>query len=225
MPAVRKPSVHPNRWQLSGWVLGSPEFIQQAHAVLRSGFEKVARRPSAWRESNGEVGPVQALQPSDFLLFEGVGIEISRATTEGEWGGKQLRALEESLKAMPGWGQGFAVVLAAWVGFPLYANSVEASPRGHIFTPEVEYPSCFRTSDLNFGDALRETIQAQAIESVKTQAGQDFTGSADELAHAALLAKVTDYARRSPIWSLARERALAASLPTVSARSGYKPRF
>ena len=221
MPAVRKPSVQPNQWQLSGWVLGSPGFTEQAHALLRSGFEKIARRPSAWRESNGEVGSVQALKPADFLLLQGMGVEISRKPTEGMWGGKQLRALEESLRAMPGWEPGFAVVLAAWIGFPLYANSASASPQAYIFTPDLEYPSDFRVSSLNFGDALQESIQTEA--SAKTS--RDLSGSADELAHRALLMKVTDYARRSPIWTLARERELAASLPAVSAHPRPKPRF
>jgi len=225
MPAVRKSSVQPNRWQLSGWALGSPEFIRQAHSVIRSGLERVERRPSAWRGVNGDVLDVQPLQPSEFLRMEGVGIQIARQSTDGTWGGKQLKALEESLKVLPEWEPGFAVVLAAWVGFPLYANSMEASPTAHIFTPDIDHPFDFRISDLDFGDALQETIQASAQDAVAGVAPRDFMGSAEDLAHAALLTKVVDYARRSPVWSLARERALEMALPMVSPRWTVKPRF
>ena len=224
MPAVRKPSIQPNRWQLSGWALGSVEFKRQVHQVLRAGFEKMARRSSAWRESNGEVAASVSLQPAEFLLLEGVGIEISRQPTEGMWGGKQLRALEESLRAMPGWEPGFAVVLGAWVGFPLYANSMEASPKAYIFTPDLENPSDFRISDLNFGDALHERIRQVATDDLKTHE-DTVRGPAEDIVHAVLKAQVHDYALRSPVWALARERSLSASLPTMPERVARKPRF
>lgn len=225
MPAVRKPTIQPHRWQLSGWVLGAPGFTHQAHLLMQSKLEQVARRPSAHREANGEVVAMPPLQPAEFLELEGVGIEISRSPAGSQWSHKQLSALDESLKAMPGWEPGFAVVLAGWVSFPLYVNNMEVSPQAYIFTPDVEHPSDFRISDLNFADAFRDAIREHAGESVRARTPSGLSGSAEGMALAVLLEKVRDYARRSPIWPLARERALAASLPAVKERSGPKPRF